>query len=67
MEFSLSWLAQYVDLPEITTREGGDEIARRLTAAGLAVELEQRADADLQIRLVDEIADKHDIGVRTRR
>lgn len=33
MEFSASWLAQYVDLPE-----DKQELARRLTAAGLAVE-----------------------------
>jgi phenylalanyl-tRNA synthetase beta chain len=33
MEFSLAWLAQYVDLPA-----DPQELARRLTAAGLAVE-----------------------------
>ena len=33
MEFSTSWLAQYVDLPE-----DKEELARRLTAAGFAVE-----------------------------
>lgn len=33
MEFSRNWLAQYVDLPEDT-----EDLARRLTAAGLAVE-----------------------------
>lgn len=33
MEFSKSWLAQYVDLPEDTK-----DLAQRLTAAGLAVE-----------------------------
>ena len=33
MEFSTSWLAQYVDLPEDTK-----DLAQRLTAAGLAVE-----------------------------
>jgi phenylalanyl-tRNA synthetase beta chain len=33
MEFSTSWLAQYVDLPE-----DKEDLARRLTAAGLAVE-----------------------------
>jgi phenylalanyl-tRNA synthetase beta chain len=41
MEFSLSWLADYVDLPADPT-----ELARRLTAAGLAVEGVSARDGD---------------------
>jgi len=42
MLFSCDWLSDYVDLPE-----DREELARRLTAAGLAVELiEQTADGD---------------------
>ncbi|HEX6201109.1 MAG TPA: phenylalanine--tRNA ligase subunit beta, partial [Thermoanaerobaculia bacterium] len=39
MLFSLEWLAQYVDLPDDTA-----ELARRLTAAGLAVELVEETE-----------------------
>jgi phenylalanyl-tRNA synthetase beta chain len=41
MEFSLSWLADYVDLPA-----DPQELAKRLTAAGLAVEGVSARDGD---------------------
>jgi phenylalanyl-tRNA synthetase beta chain len=42
MEFSRDWLAQYVDLPE-----DSQELARRLTAAGFAVEGMEEKDGDV--------------------
>ncbi|HVR40498.1 MAG TPA: phenylalanine--tRNA ligase subunit beta, partial [Thermoanaerobaculia bacterium] len=36
MEFSLRWLAEYVDLP--VGPDGPQQLAKRLTAAGFAVE-----------------------------
>ncbi|HKI00901.1 MAG TPA: phenylalanine--tRNA ligase subunit beta [Thermoanaerobaculia bacterium] len=44
MEFSLDWLSDYVDLPQ-----DEDDLARRLTAAGLAVEGSRQRVLDVEV------------------
>ncbi len=46
MEFSSNWLGRYVELPEST-----DELAAKLTAAGLAVEGIERRNGDVLLDL----------------
>ena len=53
MRVLMGWLRELVDLPEAT-----DEVARRLTAAGLEVEAVERLDAGLSHVVVGEVRER---------